>query len=216
MLPFEPGVIAIVAGVAAVIGCVLVLGGVGALFRGRLLGSAGRTIVGLVLIASGLALGALGLGTVGYRALTNEEVAARVAVRPSGKQRFDAVVTFPDGRVQSYVLAGDELNVEARVLKWKPIGNMLGLKTLYDLDRIGGRYANVEDERRGPRTVHALDAARSIDLFKLRQTFGRLGFLVDAEYGSGTFAAVTEPAELEVRVSPTGLLIRPAAQPARP
>ena len=35
--------------------------------------------------------------------------------------------------------------------------------------------------------------------------------LVDAEYGSGTFVSVTRPAELEVRVSTTGLLMREVA-----
>src|SRR6266853_746647 len=33
----------------------------------------------------------------------------------------------------------------------------------------------------------------------------------DAEYGSAAFVPVNEPAELELRVSTTGLLIRPAA-----
>jgi len=36
--------------------------------------------------------------------------------------------------------------------------------------------------------------------------------LVDAEYGSATFVAAGRPAQFEVRVSTTGLLIRPTAR----
>ena len=35
-----------------------------------------------------------------------------------------------------------------------------------------------------------------------------LSTLLDAEYGSATFVSVTRPAELELRVSTTGLLMR--------
>lgn len=62
------------------------------------------------------------------------------------------------------------------------------------------------------RTVYLVAPERRIDLFGLRQRYAFLSPLLDAEYGSGTFVRVTEPAELEVRVSTTGLLIRPVSQ----
>ena len=42
-----------------------------------------------------------------------------------------------------------------------------------------------------------------------------LALLLDVEYGSATFAAVAQPAELELRVSTTGLLLREASSSAR-
>jgi hypothetical protein len=42
----------------------------------------------------------------------------------------------------------------------------------------------------------------------LRRRYVVLAPLVDAEYGSASFVAVTRPAELDVRVSTSGLLIR--------
>jgi hypothetical protein len=47
-------------------------------------------------------------------------------------------------------------------------------------------------------------------LFGLRRRYEFLAPLLDAEYGSATFIPVTRPAELELRVSTTGLLIREA------
>ena len=49
---------------------------------------------------------------------------------------------------------------------------------------------------------------RPVELFALRQRYAFLAPLYDAEYGSATFVQVKEPAELEVLVSATGLLVR--------
>ena len=49
---------------------------------------------------------------------------------------------------------------------------------------------------------------RKVNLFNLRRRYALLSPLLDAEYGSATFAAADNPAQYEVRVSTTGLLIR--------
>ncbi len=147
----------------------------------------------------------------GYRALTREEVAARLVVRPLGPQRFSATFQIP-GRPEAiyYELAGDAIYVDAHILKWKPVVNVLGLHMAYELDRVAGRYDDLDQERSAVRTVHTLTPERRVDLFRLRTRYAFLAPLLDAEYGSGTFVRVTKAAEFEVRVSTTGLLIREA------
>ena len=157
-------------------------------------------------VAVGTAL--LVAATVGYRALTREELAAVIRTRPTGPQQFEAVFVFPDGRERAYQRSGDQLAVDARVLKWKPAVNLLGLHTAYRLDRVSGRYADIEHEKTRPRTVYALEEPRRLDLFDLRRRHTLLAPLVDAEYGSGTFVSADEVARLELRVSTTGLLLR--------
>ena len=192
-------------------GAILVIAGVVALFRWRPMRFVFRTLVGLLLLALGALAGGVALGIQGYQALTREEVAARIAVRPSpAPQRFTAYVRFPDGRSQVFELAGDEIYVDAHILKWKPIANFVGLHTAYELDRVAGRYQAIEQERSAPRTIHLLRQERPVELFRLRQRYAFLAPLYDAEYGSATFVQVKEPAELEVRVSPSGLLMREA------
>ncbi len=157
------------------------------------------------------------VGTHGYRALTQEEVAALVWTVPDTGQTFSALVQLPDSSVRTFHLTGDELYVDAHILKWKPLVNVLGLHTDYELDRIGGRYRDLEEERAGPRTVHSLGRSKPFDLFDLRRGSLLLSPLVDAEYGSATF--VTAPDEVamwELRVSTSGLLIRPAEGVAAP
>jgi hypothetical protein len=167
-----------------------------------------RLLAAIAFLAMGSLFGAIAIGTQGYRALTREDLAARILVQPTGAQRFAATVRFADGREASYELAGDEIYVDAHILKWRPFANVLGLHTEYELGRLAGRYRDIETERRAERTVYSLGTERPLDLFNLRQQHTFLAPLVDAQYGSATFVPVTERAELEVRVSTTGLLMR--------
>jgi hypothetical protein len=204
-----------VAGTLGVLGALLAVAGVVALFRARLLAFAVRLLLGLVLFFLGATLGLVSLGLHGYHALTREVVAAKLEVEPKGPQRFVARLTFPDGDQASYDVAGDEIYVDAHILKWKPMANLFGLHTAYDLDRVAGRYRDIARERTSERTVYALGHAREVDLFDLRQRYAFLSPLFDAEYGSATFVPVTRRAQFELRVSTSGLLIRPVGESSR-
>jgi hypothetical protein len=198
----------VAATVLGTMGAILVLAGLAALLRRRPLRFTVRTLAGLLLLVLGVLVGGLGVGLHGYRALTHEEVAAHVFVRPTGPQRFMTMVRFPDGRQDIFEVAGDAIYVDAHILKWKPLANLMGLHTAYELDRLAGRYESIEHERTAPRTIHALGPDRPVDLFSLRRRYAFLAPLLDAEYGSATFVPVTRPGEFEVRVSTTGLLMR--------
>jgi hypothetical protein len=205
----------VAAGLLALLGTLLVVAGVVALFRARFLAFALRLALGLLLVFAGSSLGLVSLGMQGYRALTREETAARLFVEPKGGQRFAARITYRDGREASFDLAGDEIYVDAHILKWKPIANVFGVHTAYELGRIAGRYRDIGQERTALRTVYSLGRSRDVDLFDLRNRYSFLSPLVDAEYGSATFVPVTGRAELEVRVSTSGLLIRPVTESPR-
>jgi len=196
------------------LGAILILAGIAALFRLRLLRFSLRTLTGLLLLSLGGLAGTIAVGIQGYRALTHEELAARISVWPAGPQRFAATIRYPDGREAMFALAGDEIYVDAHILKWKPLVNVLGLHTAYELDRVAGRYHDVGQERSAARTVHSLLQHRPVNLFGLRRRHAFLAPLLDAEYGSATFVSVTQPTELELRVSTSGLLFRETG-PAR-
>jgi len=200
----EPRIAALLLAVASVL---LLAVGVRSLRRRPVLAVAGG-LVGLALLATAALCAALAVSVQAYRALTREEIAAVVEIAPVERQRFVAQVTLPDGRSRRFPLAGDELYVDARVLKWSPWVNLLGLHTSYALDRISGRYTDLESERHAPRTVHSLVSSAPLDAFALRREHALLAPLVDASYGSATFTAADRPTTLEVRVSTTGLLLR--------
>ena len=105
------------------------IAGLVALRRMRPLRFALRTLIGLLLLSLGMFAGAIGVGMRGYRALTREDVAARVLVRPLGPQRFSATFRVPDRPEMTFEIAGDQFYVDAHILKWSPSANVLGLHT---------------------------------------------------------------------------------------
>jgi len=175
-----------------------------------------RVQTGVGLLAAALCLsvgilcGAITVGIRGYRALTSEVVAATIKTEPIGPQHFRATVTLPDSSLHMFDLAGDAVYVDAHVLKWRPIGNLLGLNTVYELDRIAGRYQRLTDEQNRERTVFSLATHKPFDAYYLARRYWLLRPLVDAQYGSATFIGATAPggATYEVRISTTGLLVR--------
>ena len=198
----------VAATILAVLGLILVFAGVAALFRARPIRFTLRTLAGMLLVALGALAGLISIGIQGYQALTHEALAAHLNVRPQGPQRFQATLRYPDGREETFQLAGDEIYVDAHILKWKPVANMIGLHTAYELDRVAGRYRDIGQERSAQRTVYQLSEERLVDLLGLRRRYEFLSALLDAEYGSATFVPVSKPVELELRVSTSGLLIR--------
>src|SRR5947209_626668 len=175
------------------------------------LGGTIRGLVAMLLLALAALAATVTVGLQGYRALTFEEVAATVRTEPLAPQRFRATITLPDHRLAMYELAGDAFYVDAHVLKWHPWASLLGLRTVYELDRVAGRYNRIADERAGPHTAYELARSKPVDLFFIARR-RLLGPLVDAEYGSATFVAATQAQTFEVRVSTTGLLARPVRE----
>jgi len=175
----------------------------------RKLMATGRNFVMTLLMISLSALfGTISISIHGYQALTREELAAIVRITPSTEQKFSALFLMPDGSEKVFALAGDQLYVDAHILKWKPIANIFGLHTSYELDRVAGRYSDLNDERSKVHTHYSLSQNRLFNMFDMRQKFAFLSPLLDAEYGSASFMNSNSSEEFRIMVSTTGLLIR--------
>ena len=196
--------------VCVVVGVALLLAAIAALLTLSPVKFVTRTFAALVFLALGAGAGLVGAASLGYHALAREEVAARLSLTPAGPQRFNATIRFADGRSKTFELAGDEISIDAHILKWHPWANLLGLPTAYQLDRVTGRYREMEQERFAPRTVHPLADEGWVNLFRLRQYFAWLNPVLDAQYGSVAFTPPNRPAEVELLVSSNGLLMREA------
>lgn len=182
-------------------------------FRGasRLRGSLSALVAALVLAVGALA-GIAAWSLASFQALSREAIAATIEIEPRGSATFLATVRFPDGAERRFVLRGDQVYVDARIVKLHQWANAIGLPTGYRLERIGGRYRSLDDERSLPRTVESIsDEVRpgfASDAFDWISGQDWLRPLIDARYGSGTFLAADAPKTIEVRVSTTGLLMR--------
>jgi hypothetical protein len=180
--------------------------------KGNRVSGLAAVLVGIILLLLSTLFGVITVGIRGYTAFTAEQVAATVKTEPIGPHRFRATVTLPDNSLHMFDLAGDAVYVDAHVLKWRPIGTLLGLQTAYELDRIAGRYQALSDEQQLERTVYSLARKKPFNAFDLSKRYWILRPFVDAEYGSATFIGATRPggSTYEIRVSTTGLLVRPS------
>ena len=192
----------------ALLGLIFLIITIARIKRWKLLSSATNLLTALLMLSLSALFGTISSAIQGYHALTKEELAAIVKVEPTGVQRFDARFSMPDGSEKIFFLAGDQLYVDAHILKWKPLANMFGLHTSYELDRVAGRYTLLNDEITKVRTVYSLSKDKPLNMFDLRQRFAMLNPLLDAEYGSATFINSDSPEEFRLMVSTTGLLIR--------
>jgi hypothetical protein len=183
--------------------------------RRRLMGGAlgGATALVLFLAAAGAVLIAVNLRT--YQRLTYEQPAGELQLTRTGEREFNAVLTYPSGEHAGFTLDGDDWQIDARVLKWHGIADLLGFNAAYRLERISGRYSGIEDEHRLPRSVYSLNPPERVDVWTLAHRYRSWVPWVDALYGSATYLPMADGALYQISVSQTGLIARPINQAAR-
>lgn len=202
--------------VVGVIGLAVVLSGLGWMFRGRPFKGGRGVIGGGLVLAVGAVVGLLGLNLQTYHRLTWEKPVAEIELRQIAPQQYSATLTQPDGTSNEFELRGDEWRVEARVLKWKPWANVLGLDTQYRLDRLSGRYQDTQQELHGERSAYDIRPERTsgIDLWPVARQASKYAPVVDTLYGSGAYMPMSDGAKYEVRITQSGLLARPTNEAA--
>ena len=174
----------------------------------------GISLLTLVALAALAVAVALNLRT--YGRLTHEEPVAELSFQARGPQRWQATLTtVPDLSKQSFELAGDEWQLDARVLKWRGWATLLGLDARYRLERVSGRYRDIQQERSAPRTVYPLGEEPAFDLWALARDYPQWLPFVDAVYGSATYLPMADGATYEVALTQSGLIARPQNAAAR-
>jgi hypothetical protein len=169
---------------------------------------------GFVLVLAGAAaLVVMNLHT--YARLTHEQEAARVSMRQLSERRYVLSLQPTNAPARHFELRGDEWQIDARVLKWRGVGNLLGFDTVYRLERLSGRYGDITAERAAPRTVFSLSEEPGLDFWTLARRYHAYMPLADALYGSAAYVPMAEGAEYAVSVSSTGLVVRPGNDAAR-
>jgi len=196
-------------------GFLLLIAAVRRLQRGHASGAAvsGLSSLALFALTAGVVLVALNLRS--YQRLTDEQPGGELQFSRIGPHQYNGALTYPSGQVAIFFLRGDEWLVDARLIKWKPIANLLGFDTVYRLERISGRYSSTEDEKTQPRTVYDLNPPGQLNLWELIHDYHNRLPWFDAMYGSATFLPMADGALYDIKVSQSGLIARPLNQAAR-
>jgi len=196
--------------VLAIFGVLLLALACQRLFRARFIAAGTSALTGITLLAVAAVAFIISLNLHTYARLTHEEPVAEIVFESRGPQHYRATLTqVPSGQMQMFVLAGDEWQLDARVLKWKGWANLLGLDAQYRLERVAGRYRDLQQERRKERTVYPLSENPGVDLWELSTDYPQWLPFVDAVYGSATYLPMADGARYEVRITQSGLVARP-------
>jgi len=173
-------------------------------------------------LAGGVASGAMGGASVllafsyyGYGRLVDEQLVSQIQFSQSSPGIYVARVMIEGETDRLFTLRGDEWQMDARVVNWKPPATLLGLDPIYQLDRLSGRYSDINDERTEERTVHALSEEMTLDVWRVARKFPALMPGVDAYYGTATYLPMADGARFEVTLSRTALVARPVNEQAR-
>jgi hypothetical protein len=202
----------VVVGLSALL---LIFAAVRSLRRGRALAALFTVLLAIVLVATGASVVIISTGLRGYQRLGMEERAGNLQFNRVAYHQFNGVFTSASGERSDFELRGDEWQIDARILKWRQFVSLVGFSTAYRLDRISGRYTNLDDEKSLPRTVYALNPPDTVDTWELVQKYGAWIPWIDAFYGSATFLPMADGAQYEVAVTQSGLIARPLNDAAR-
>lgn len=184
-------------------------------WRQRALAATINGIAGLLLLAAAALFGLLAIGLQSYHRLAAERDVAEISFSALGPQTFQASLRYPDGGSEAFELRGDEWQIDARVLKWHAFANILGFDTLYRLERLAGRYHDINAERSAPRTVFDLAPEQVVDVWVLMRRYREKMPWVDALYGSAAYLPMADGALYAVSIANSGLVARPLNQAAR-
>lgn len=199
--------------VIGALGAVMVIAGLLFFLRPRwLLGwLKGMAVFGVIVF--GLYALAIAVNLSAYRSLEGMKTVATISTSQEGEQIWRVTLETADGTSTVRTLRGDQWQIDARIIRFAGPIRWLGVAPGYRLERLGGRYTSLEQERSAPRTVIGLSDATWPDLWELDRQFN-LPF-VEGVYGNATFMPMRDGAMFDVRLSASGLVAVPVNEQAR-
>lgn len=144
-----------------------------------------------------------------YKRFTNEKPIAQLSFTPIQAQAFNASIRLGDEcEGKEYRLYGDEWRIDAQFLKWKSWATLFGVDAMYRIDRLSGRYLNIEDENAKLHIAHDLQPPSTLNLNKLAERYDNNFPPVDTVYGSSAYEKMKPDILFTVYRTQTGILIR--------
>lgn len=192
------------------------------LLRSHTLSAILKAIPGLLVMTCAFTFIFGGLDIMSYRQLLKEEAVATFHFEKLGPQTYGVMMIDKGNREQYFRLKGDQWQLDARMIRWHPNLIRAGFQPLYRLERIAGRYNNLQQELHAERTVHQFGMADStgidnwgVDTWRWFNQWQWLHAWIDATYGTATFVPMADGAIYEVNMGYSGLVTRPINNKSR-
>jgi len=212
-LPLKVSIIAVL---IALTGLLLAVISFSRLGQKRLLSAGIYSSFSCVLLVLAVALIALSMNLYTYHRISHEQDIAEIVFKKLGSQYYSATIYIEgEYRNAEYIIKGDEWQLDARIIKWDPPVYLAGLDSLYRLERISGRYRDVQEEKTENRTVYSLTENKGLDIWSITKKYPSWVPWIDAYYGSATYLPMNDGARFKITLSQTGLLARPVNEPGK-
>lgn len=207
--------------VAGVLGLILLFAGFAKMAGLKPFAGVARLAFGSGFLGLAGVIAFAGLNIQTYKRLTYERPVATVKFTavPDQADAYRADVVFSDGEVllqadgTAPVFRGNEWQIGAKVIKFKPMANILGYDSIYRLEHM--RSLDAMQFSSEAVTEGKIDGIRivtdepGLDVGGMAAKYGSR-FGIDAEYGSATYQPMGDGFEYEVSISQDALIARPS------
>ncbi len=108
----------------------------------------------------------------------------------------------------SFSISGDQWQLDAQFMKWNGLAVMLGLESHYRLDRLSGRYADIEQQNDAINSAFDLSPKLFLDFFSANNFSAEKGLLIDTLYGSSVYMKIDTTKRYRVYKTEDALIVR--------
>jgi hypothetical protein len=201
----------------SILGLLVFFRGFGHIFGGEAGRGVPRIVIGAPIAIIGLAFALLGVNTQSFARLTHEAPVADVTVKAldPAQSIYQVTVVRRDGPQETMVckIQGDEWAMSARVQKWKPWANTLGLDATYALDQMDNKYLTAD--RANGKAITACDLRGAPPAVNAYVPKSWLFWITDHSYedrkfGSSAYMPMADGAAYRVVMTQSGLNAEPA------
>ena len=148
-----------------------------------------------------------------YERYSEPEI-GQIRFKKVSDQVFEATLEDMNGALSYFRLSGDQWEVSVRFVNFEPMLGIDLFSSMYQWDRIGGRYYSVSDELKKERTVYDLKVFNGlVDTWALGGMFKSLG-MTSLYYGSAVYLPMADNAVFKIMAADAGVYAVPANEVA--
>jgi hypothetical protein len=198
-----------------ILGLLLILRGISRIrVRRRLFGSLYWSS-GLGMASIGLLFMAAAMNLYTYHRLTSEILVASVKIKQIAPNNYELALSEAGKQPANFKIMGDEWQLDARFLRWKSWATILGQEPMFRLERLSGRYGDIEQAKAARPSLYALSSQSGVDVWKLGRQYAEWLPFMDAYFGSSVYMPLIADGEYRVTATDSGLMVRAVNAPAK-
>jgi hypothetical protein len=163
----------------------------------------------ILLLLIGLSAGLIAWNLHTFSRLTDEAPIAKLRFSQIQPQVYQLELRSGDFcQPRTFKVFGDEWRLDARFLKWKAWANLFGLDAMYRLERLSGRYLDIDEENSREHQAHDIVDTTAADLTPYLEKRWLRWSPLDTYFGSSVYESMDPDYEYTVYRSQSGLLVR--------